>query len=68
MTVAQIEENSRCLLREWLKDDGIPFPREVLNMLEDLNRKVRTRDEKREKTSKEKTTREAHMDVCPPMN
>ena len=38
------------------KDDCIPFPREVLAMLEDLKNKVRTRDEKRERTSEEKTT------------
>ena len=48
MTLEQIKENIRCLLCEWLKDNGIPFPREVLGMLEDLKRKVRTRDEKRE--------------------
>ena len=30
MTLEQIEENMRCLLCEWLKDDDIPFPREVL--------------------------------------
>ena len=69
MTMAQIEENSRCLLREWPKDDRIPFPRDILEMLEDLKKKVRTRDEKREeKTNEERTTREAHTDACPPMN
>ena len=43
----QIEENTQCLLREWPKDDGIPFPTEVLDMLNDLRMKVRSRDEER---------------------
>ena len=43
----QIEENARCLLHKWPKDDGILFPTEVLDMLEDLRTKVKTRDEEK---------------------
>ena len=65
VTVVQIEENLRCLLCEWPKDDRVPFPRDVLEMLEDLKKKVRTRDEKRKKTSKEETMRERCTDAHP---
>ena len=47
MTSEQIEENTRCLLHEWPKDDGIPFPREVLDMLETLKTRVRSRDKEK---------------------
>ena len=53
MTMAkeQIKESTRCLLRKWPKDNGIPFPREVLEMLRNLKTKVRLRDkEKAQKT------------------
>ena len=47
----QIKENTQCLLHEWPKDDGISFPREVLEMLKDLKMKVGLRDdEKAQKT------------------
>ena len=35
------------MLREWPKDNGIPFPREILKILQDLKSKVRAQDEKR---------------------
>ena len=47
VTLAQIEENTRRLLCEWPKDDSVPFPTEVLDMLNDLRMKVRSRDEER---------------------
>ena len=47
VTLEQIDENTRCLLREWPKDNGIPFPREILKILQDLKLKVRAQDEKR---------------------
>ena len=47
VTLEQIDENTRRLLREWLKDNGIPFPREILKILQDLKSKVRVQDEKR---------------------
>ncbi|KIM77755.1 hypothetical protein PILCRDRAFT_91035 [Piloderma croceum F 1598] len=37
VTLEQIDENTRRLLREWPKDDGIPFPMEILKVLRDLN-------------------------------
>ena len=43
----QIEEKTRRLLHEWLKDDGIPFPKEVLKMLRDLKMKIKIRDNER---------------------
>ena len=43
----QIEEKTQCLLHEWLKDDGIPFPKEVLKMLRDLKMKIKIRDNER---------------------
>ena len=48
----QIEENTQCLLHEWPKDDGILFPMEVLDMLNDLRTKVRSRDEERAQKTK----------------
>ena len=51
MTLEQIEENSQHLLHKWPKDNRIPFPREVLEMLRDLKTKVRLKDkEKAQKT------------------
>ena len=50
VTSEQIKENTRRLLHEWPKDDGILFPREVLDMLETLKVKVRLSD--KEKTRK----------------
>ena len=47
VTLEQIEENARCLLHEWPKDNGVPFPMEVLDMLNDLRTKVRSRDEEK---------------------
>ena len=43
----QIKEKTRRLLHEWLKDDGIPFPKEVLKMLRDLKMKIKIRDNER---------------------
>ena len=47
VTLEQIEEKTQCLLHEWLKDDGIPFPKEVLEMLRDLKTKIKIRDNER---------------------
>ena len=47
VTLEQIEEKTRRLLCEWPKDDGIPFPKEVLEMLRDLKTKIMIRDEER---------------------
>jgi hypothetical protein len=47
VTLEQIDENSRRLLREWPKEDGIPFLRENLEMLRDLKLKVLAQDAKR---------------------
>ena len=47
MTLEQIKENTRRLLREWPQDNGIPFPREILEVLRDLKLKVRARDAKK---------------------
>ena len=47
VTLEQINENTHHLLREWPKDNGILFPREILKILQDLKSKVRARDEKR---------------------
>ena len=47
VTLEQIEEKTRRLLREWPKDDGVPFPMEVLEMLRVLKTKVRSRDEEK---------------------
>ena len=52
VTLEQIEENMRHLLHEWPKDDGIPFPREVLDTLEELKAKVRSRDEEKAQKTK----------------
>ena len=52
VTLEQVKENTQRLLCEWLKDDGILFPREVLGMLNDLKVKVRTRDEERTQKTK----------------
>jgi hypothetical protein len=41
VTLKQIDENTRRLLREWPKDDGIPFPMEILKVLRDLKLRVR---------------------------
>ena len=43
----QTEENAQCLLHEWPKDDSVPFPTEVLDMLNDLRTKVRSRDKEK---------------------
>src|SRR5882762_2451917 len=47
VTLKQIDEHSRRLLREWPKEDGIPFPREILEMLRDIKLKVLARDAER---------------------
>ena len=47
VTLEQVKEKTRCLLHKWPKDDGILFPREVLDMLETLKVKVRSRDEEK---------------------
>jgi hypothetical protein len=47
VTLQQIDENTRRLLREWPKDDGIPFPMEILEVLRDLKLKVLARDAER---------------------
>ena len=47
VTFEQIDENTCCLLREWPRDNGILFPREILKFLQDLKSKVRAQDEKR---------------------
>jgi hypothetical protein len=51
VTVEQIDENSRRLLREWPKEDGIPFPREILETLRDLKLKVLARDAERKRSA-----------------
>ena len=56
VTSEQIEENMRWLLHEWLKDDGILFPREVLEMLRNLKMKVRSRDEEKARKTRPLTT------------
>ena len=43
----QIEENTQHLLCEWPKDDGIPFPNEVLGMLDSLKTEVKARDKEK---------------------
>ena len=43
----QIEEKNRRLLHEWPKDNGIPFPKEVLEMLRVLKTKIKIRDNER---------------------
>ena len=47
VTLEQIEEKTRRLLCEWLNDNGIPFPKEVLEMLRDLKMKIMIRDNER---------------------
>jgi hypothetical protein len=44
MTLEQIDEKTRRLLREWPKDNGTPFPMEILEVLRDLKLMVRARD------------------------
>ena len=44
VTPEEIDENCRRLLQEWPKEDGIPFPREILETLRDLKLKVLARD------------------------
>src|ERR1700683_3365882 len=44
VTLEQIDENTRRLLREWPKDNGTPFPMEILEVLRDLKLRVRARD------------------------
>jgi hypothetical protein len=61
VTLEQIDKNTRRLLREWPKDDGIPFPMEMLEVLRDLKLKVRARDEQRVRTA----TPLAPVDVSP---
>ena len=51
----QIEEKTQCLLCEWPKDSGIPFPKEVLEMLRDLKTKVKIRDNERARKTRSLT-------------
>jgi hypothetical protein len=44
VTLAQIDENSCRLQRDWPKEDGIPFPAEILETLEALKVAVISRD------------------------
>src|SRR6202034_2967681 len=44
---AQIDENSCRLQRDWHKEDGIPFPAEILETLRALKVTVISRDAKR---------------------
>ena len=59
MTLEQIKEKTRHLLCEWLKDNGIPFPREILKMLRNLKTRVRSKDE-------EKTQRTGSLTMANP--
>ena len=47
VTLEQIDENSCRLQRDWPKEDGIPFPAEILEMLRALRVAVITRDARR---------------------
>jgi hypothetical protein len=47
VTLEQIDENTRRLLREWPKDNGTPFPMEILEVLRNLKLKVLARDAER---------------------
>ena len=47
VTLEQIDENTRRLLWEWPKDNGTPFPMEILEVLRDLKLRVRARDAKK---------------------
>ncbi|KIM75869.1 hypothetical protein PILCRDRAFT_91891 [Piloderma croceum F 1598] len=44
VTLEQIDENTWWLLREWPKDNGTPFPMEILEVLRDLKLRVRAQD------------------------
>jgi hypothetical protein len=56
-TLEQIDENTWRLLREWPKDNGTPFPMEILEVLRDLKLRVRARDaEKTRSTTVSVTT------------
>jgi hypothetical protein len=44
MTLEQIDENTRRPLQEWPKDNGTPFPMEILEVLRDLKLRVRAQD------------------------
>ena len=50
VTLEQVDENTHHLLREWPKDDGIPFPREILRVLQDLKLKVRAQEKRAQVT------------------
>src|ERR1700683_1752040 len=47
MTLTQIDENSCRLQQDWPKEDGIPFPAEILQMLRALKVAVTKRDAER---------------------
>jgi hypothetical protein len=47
VTLEQIDKHSRRLLQDWPKEDGIPFPREILETLRDIKLKVLARDAKK---------------------
>jgi hypothetical protein len=44
VTLEQIDENTQRLLWEWPKDNGTPFPMEILEVLRDLKLRVMARD------------------------
>ena len=60
VTLKQIDEHSRRLLRDWPKEDGIPFPREILETLRDIKLKVLARDAERS------SNRDTASAICTP--
>src|ERR1700683_3780334 len=44
VTLEQIDENTQRLLQEWPKDNGTPFPMEIVEVLRDLKMRVMAGD------------------------
>ena len=68
VTLEQIDENTRRLLREWPKDNGTPFPMEILEVLRDLKLRVRAQDAEKmcSATVSEATNTDTAAAICTP--
>ena len=68
VTLEQIDKNTRRLLWEWPKDNGTPFPIEILEVLRDLKLRVRARDVEKmcSATVSEATNTDTAAAICTP--